>query len=130
LRALAPLALMGVIFFLSAQSDLDSGLGTWDTVLRKLAHFGVYGALTLLWVWALRPATARALPAAAAIALLYAAGDEYHQSFVTGRTGSPVDVAIDGLGVAAALLLLHYRPRALMRFLTPLLRRTREGAEM
>lgn len=109
MRALAPLALMGLIFFLSAQPDLDSGLGVWDTILRKLAHFGVYGALTLLWVWALRPATARALPLAAAIALAYAATDEYHQSFVAGRTGSPIDVAIDAAGVIAALAPLRLR---------------------
>ena len=37
-RFAPPLALMGLIFFLSAQPDLSSGLGTWDTVLRKLAH--------------------------------------------------------------------------------------------
>ena len=37
-RFAPPLLLMGLIFFLSAQPDLNSGLGTWDTVLRKIAH--------------------------------------------------------------------------------------------
>lgn len=98
---------MALIFFLSAQPDLDSGLGVWDTVLRKLAHLGEYFALTLLWAWALRPVSARPAPLAAAIALLYAATDEYHQSFIAGRAGTPLDVAIDAVGVIAALALLR-----------------------
>ena len=36
---LPPVALMALIFFLSAQPDLSSGLGTWDLVLRKIVHF-------------------------------------------------------------------------------------------
>lgn len=106
-RALAPLALMALIFFLSAQPDLDSGLGVWDTILRKLAHITEYAVLTLLWGWALRPLTDRFAALAATIALLYAATDEFHQSFVTGRTGTPMDVVIDALGVVLAMALIR-----------------------
>jgi len=95
-----PLALMGVIFFLSAQPDLNSGLGTWDTILRKCAHMAEYGLLFLLWWRAL--GMGHPLPAVA-IALVYAASDEWHQSFVEGRHGSPTDVLIDAAGVAVAL---------------------------
>ena len=102
---------MALIFWLSAQPDLDSGLGAIDAILRKFAHVIVYGALTLLWYWALRPATPRALPIAAAIALVYAATDEYHQSFVEGRSGSVRDVAIDLVGIGLASLLLRYDQR-------------------
>jgi VanZ family protein len=114
-RSLAPLALMGLIFWLSAQPDLDSGLGVWDTIARKCAHVALYAALTLLLSWALRPSIARPLPLAAAIALAYAISDEYHQGFVEGRDGRPLDVAIDAVGIAIASLLLRYdhqvRPR-------------------
>ena len=48
-----------------------------------------------------RPA-ASPLPAAL-IAVAYAISDEYHQSFVEGRHGSPVDVLIDSTGVAIAI---------------------------
>ncbi len=92
-----PLALMGLIFFLSAQPDLNSGLGGWDTVLRKLAHMVEYGALWFLWWRALGRGDPRP---AVAVALLYAATDELHQSFVDGRVGSPVDWCIDAVGVA------------------------------
>jgi hypothetical protein len=108
LRTLAPLALMALIFFLSAQPDLDSGLGTLDLVLRKLAHATEYALLTLLWAWALRPATRWNVLAAAMIAVLYAASDEFHQTFVEGRHGSPVDVLVDSAGVLIAIALLRY----------------------
>ena len=96
-----PLALMALIFFLSAQPDLSSGLGDWDMVLRKLAHMTEYAVLYLLWL--------RALPGAgpwvpAAIALGYAVTDEIHQTQVAGRHGAPVDVLIDGLGIAFGVL--------------------------
>src|SRR5690349_2339955 len=87
-----PLALMGLIFFLSAQPDLNSGLGTWDLVLRKLAHMTEYALLFVLW----RRALPGASPwAAAAIAIGYAITDELHQTQVEGRHGAPVDVLVD-----------------------------------
>ena len=98
-----PLALMAVIFFLSAQPDLNSGLGTWDTILRKLAHMAEFGLLWWLW-WRALGRGDRAVWAAAAIAVAYAATDELHQSFVEGRVGSPVDVLIDGAGVLLAIV--------------------------
>ena len=101
-----PLALMGVIFVLSAQPDLGSGLGTVDTILRKLVHAASYGLLAFLWVRALRTTSLShiALPLAFVLTVAYAATDEYHQTFVEGRHGSPVDVAIDAAGATLALL--------------------------
>src|SRR3954447_11160508 len=87
-----PIALMGLIFFLSAQPDLSSGLGGWDLILRKCAHMTEYAVLTILWWRALVPGVAnpkRALALAYVIAVAYAATDEFHQTFVTGRHGSP-----------------------------------------
>ena len=112
-RALLPLAMMGLIFFLSAQPDLDSGLGLIDLIGRKIVHLATYLALTLAWFWALRPVTrpGTSLAIAAAISFLYAISDEYHQSFVEGRAGSPVDVAIDSIGIVLAAALVRYDGR-------------------
>ena len=104
-RYLPPLALMGLSFFLSAQPDLSTGLGFWDLVLRKLAHMTAFGLLALLWWRALPGPRRRAGAIAAAISLLYALSDEYHQSFVEGRHASALDVVIDGVGIALAYVL-------------------------
>jgi hypothetical protein len=98
-RFLPPLALMGVIFIVSAQPDLNSGLGVVDLVGRKLIHAAEYGLLWWLWLRALRFERPWL---AAAIAIAYAATDEYHQTFVHGRHGTPVDVGFDAAGMAAA----------------------------
>ena len=107
-RFLPPLALMAVIFFLSAQPGLNSGLGIWDVVLRKLAHMVEFGLLWFLW-W--RAFGYRAVLAAVVIALAYAASDELHQTFVPDRSGSPFDWAIDaaGVGLAGAAVVLWFR---------------------
>jgi VanZ family protein len=106
---LPPVALMGLIFFLSAQPNLSSGLGNWDLVLRKCAHMTEYALLTVLWWRALNDTMPprRALAVAYGIAVAYAATDEFHQTFVTGRHGSPVDVLIDaaGAGIGAIFVL-------------------------
>ena len=108
---LPPLALMGLIYFLSAQPDLSTGLGTWDLILRKIAHATAYAALCFLWWRALRHTglDGRAVVVAWLVAVGYAITDEWHQTFVTGRHGSPLDVLIDAAGAGAAALLVTRR---------------------
>ena len=100
-----------LIFGLSSIPSLSSGLGTWDTVLRKLAHTAEFTVLAALLWRALRNDLA-----ALVVAIAYAATDEVHQIFVRGRHGSPVDVAIDGIGAAIGLVLvLHFRGTRIAR---------------
>jgi VanZ family protein len=100
-RYAPPLAVMVLIFALSATPDLSSGLGAWDFALRKLAHITIYA---VLWLTLVRATDWRRPILATAIAILYAISDEFHQSFVDGRHGTPVDVAIDTLGMVLAAL--------------------------
>jgi VanZ family protein len=106
-----PLVLMAVIFAFSAQPDLNSGLGTIDLVGRKIIHASEYGLLTFLWWRALRTVAKpdTAVAAAAALAVAYAATDEFHQHFIRGRHGTPVDVLIDATGVTIAVILIRRR---------------------
>ena len=69
-------------------------------MLRKLAHTAEYAILGALLV----RATGRS-GLALAIGTLYAVSDEVHQVFVAGRHGSPVDVAIDAVGIAVGIAL-------------------------
>ncbi|MBA2569016.1 MAG: VanZ family protein [Actinobacteria bacterium] len=89
----------GLIFALSSIPDLGTGLGTWDLVLRKLAHAAEYAVLGFLLVRAIGRESA-----ALALGIAYAASDELHQHFVAGRHGSAVDVLIDAAGVAAGVV--------------------------
>jgi VanZ family protein len=96
----------GVIFAFSSIPSLSTHLGTWDLVLRKLAHMTEYAVLALLLV--------RATGSAAWAFVLtvgYACTDEFHQTFVRGRHGSPVDVGIDAVGALIGLSLLRLRRR-------------------
>jgi VanZ family protein len=108
---LPPIALMAVIFAFSAQPDLNSGLGTIDLIGRKIIHMGEYALLCFLWWRALRTVAPgnRAIALAFAVAVAYAATDEFHQRFIHGRHGTPVDVGIDAVGAAVAVVLIRRR---------------------
>lgn len=88
-----------LIFALSSIPHLGTGLGTWDTVLRKGAHVTEYAILGLLLVRAL----GREAPAFL-LGVAYAITDEIHQHFVSGRHSSPIDVAIDSAGVVLGIV--------------------------
>ncbi len=103
-RWLPVLVWASVIFAFSSIPSLNSGLGTWDYVLRKGAHMTEYAILAALlvratgsYVWAF------------GLAVAYAGSDEFHQTFVRGRHGSPIDVGIDAVGALIGLALLRSR---------------------
>jgi VanZ family protein len=105
---------MGLVWFLSAQPDLNSGLRE-DFLLRKCAHVTEFAVLTALWARAIaglrrRPGgtSAAAVLPAALVALVWAALDERHQHFVPGRVGAVHDVAIDAIGIVLAVAVLRW----------------------
>jgi VanZ family protein len=93
----------GLIFYLSAQPGLNSGMMVfWDVFVRKLGHAFVFGFLNFLLFRALRGhgmGYKKTLIWSAALALLYAVSDEIHQSFVPEREGKLYDVGVDALGI-------------------------------
>jgi VanZ family protein len=106
-RLAALLAWCALIFALSAQPHLRiSDHDLRDLVLRKLAHLGAYAVLALLasMTFTQEPTVSRrARLAALAFAIAYACTDEYHQSFVPGRTAALHDVGIDTIGASIGL---------------------------
>jgi len=83
-------------------------------LLRKCGHLSEFAVLAMLMWRAIRHATPNPPHgwrwSQAALALLfvtlYAASDEFHQTFVPGRTGQVSDVFIDASGAAIGLGLL------------------------
>lgn len=115
-----PLLVMALIFAGSSipSDGVDRGLA--GLLTAKAIHFTEYFVLLLALWRALRASSLgsrRGLAAGFAICLMYAGSDEWHQSFVEGRTPSVADVAIDaaGAGVAAALVLRARSGRATTR---------------
>jgi len=110
-RLLLPLALMAVIFYFSAQ-PAGGHHAWWVIVGRKLGHITGYALLTAAWWWALRRVVERPVLWAVGIAFIYACTDEFHQTFVRGREGTPRDVVIDAVGMAIAAALIGMRRSA------------------
>ena len=91
-------------------------ISAWSFPIRKLAHFSEYFVLGGLVVHALHraktvfPQLSRlSVPciciAAVAFCALYACGDEFHQLFVSGRSGKLFDVGVDTAGAISFCLL-------------------------
>ena len=110
-RWLAVAGWMALIFFLSSQPQLPSAPDPWaDLLFKKGAHFTVYAVLAVLfrralppgrWIWAL----------SWVLTVLFAASDEWHQSFVPGRHPQLTDVLIDACGATTGLLIFWWRQR-------------------
>jgi VanZ family protein len=119
--ALPPVAWAGVIFWLSSRTatEAERHLGPLADIplFSEAFHFGEYLVLALL-VFRLLAAIRSRAPAArgrvdlgdfgtanlaGAIAFAYALSDEYHQTFVPGRTFSVADLAVDLAGVVTGV---------------------------
>ena len=125
IKLLIVLSLMGIIFSFSADTGSKSTkksdyvitqvgktffskrfelLGETEFIekyvvlFRKTAHFILYFCLSLALFSLLKefyPVTLKTLIASVLIVFLYACSDEIHQSFVSGRSGSILDVFLD-----------------------------------
>jgi VanZ family protein len=98
----------GIIFALSATPNLRvAQAADLDFVLRKAGHMAAFGILAvLLWRALTFYAVRRAIVWSLMLTVAYAATDEFHQSFTSGRHPSPVDVGIDSVGALLFLLAL------------------------
>lgn len=107
---------MTVIFALSSIPDLHSGLlPLWDLILRKIAHVAEFAVLGWLMFRAFEVGgltRIRAAVLAAVISAFFAGTDEWHQTYVIGRNGSPLDILVDSVGVIGGVA-------ARLRFIQP-----------
>jgi VanZ family protein len=100
----------------------------WEIIhhlIRKSGHFTGYGLLGLAWLrawWMTLPRSVFVQDALLALlgTAMTASADEYHQTFLPNRTGTPWDVLLDCCGALAMQLLVYvcmrlFRPKRLVR---------------
>jgi VanZ family protein len=94
------LAIAGLIFYASSRSNVvATGVTRIDD---KFAHFAVYGLLGTL-VCRIGGRGRFAALGSCLLVAMYAASDEWHQSFVPGRFADVGDWIADTLGAAVAI---------------------------
>jgi VanZ family protein len=98
---------IGAVVRFFTQGLSQERIGSIDLVVRKCGHVAEYFVLGVFLFRAFHLGSKgekvfRSALLAAAVLALYAASDEFHQSFVPSRTASVMDVAIDSAGGAAA----------------------------
>ena len=110
-----------MLFYISAQPDIPSPPGPLlQQLYERGGHALGYAILAWLYLRALRrtihTGTVPRL-VSAGLAALYALSDEYHQTFIPGRSGDLTDVLVDSAGICGAMLLSWWleRRRALRR---------------
>lgn len=86
-------------------------------IIRKSAHITEYFILTLLTISLLKEYTKkerRILLISIIFCFLYATTDEFHQSFVAGRTRTFKDVLIDTSGGILALIIYFFYQKIIL----------------
>ena len=88
-------------------SKQESILNIWSLVIRKAAHFTIFGILGLLFFFTIFSYGVRRYIYIYSVlsTCLYACTDELHQMFVSGRAGAITDVLIDTSGSIVFLLI-------------------------
>lgn len=113
------LAWMGLIFFLSAESD-PGALSRFDFEgADKIAHIILYAVLGVLLWRASRFAGGKLLGAQPALwtfimGTVYGMSDEWHQKYVSRRTADVMDLGADCMGIACGIMaaVLYQRAKA------------------
>lgn len=100
LATFAAVGWMAVIFLLSSQSTLPKAGGLPVDVTAIMGHLVAYAVLAALIRLAIGGTASdrRSDLLAIALATIYGASDEFHQSFVPGRDASVLDLGVDLVG--------------------------------
>lgn len=76
--------------------------------LRKFMHFAIYMILSIFILKTLKYANIKnKYFITILICFVYALTDEYHQTFISGRTGQFIDVLIDTLGASIGTIIYN-----------------------
>lgn len=89
------------------ETDKTEIINKVDPIVRKMAHYTVYmvgGILIMNYInSSYKISENKRILLSIIIGMCYAGTDEFHQLFISGRTGRIVDVYIDTLGVTTGV---------------------------
>lgn len=118
ISAWGPAATWAAVLFLLSELHGGSNL-VWFALHDKLVHLALYGVMGITLAWGQRRSPLPGGRARHVLALLagfaYGAADEWHQSFVPGRTPALDDFLADVVGVTAGYVVLFLIHRWLLR---------------
>lgn len=92
-----------------SEEEKDALAEKSQKVVRKCAHLSIYtlvGILIMSFISTYKIKTKYRILVSLLVGFLYAASDEIHQTFIPGRTGSPIDVGIDTCGTFLGILIV------------------------
>lgn len=102
----------GVIFYFSSLRQVKvSDFFIWDFVVKKIAHVGEYAILYGL----IYRATNKNFIVAYIATVLFALTDEFHQTFIPGRSGTPLDLGFDASGANISAYLIWKLKQILLK---------------
>jgi VanZ family protein len=107
-----PIFLMGLIFISSSiPMQKDTGhlkfLTDLDPTLQNFLHIPLFCLLSYLWLRTLKRIKLNTQPAVVftlLITVLFGCLDEFHQTFVSGRYGSLMDICLNIIGIISGIL--------------------------
>lgn len=123
----ASFLIMGLIFYFSNQNGTSSSSLSARVIqiffpflaveeaqffIRKLAHFSIYfglGLCVLRSFYYSGFSKKKSIGLALLVCVFYSAFDEWHQTWIYGRSGQLSDVALDSLGSLCAVVLASWR---------------------
>lgn len=79
---------------------------TSQKIIRKLAHLSIYACMGICWAnffCTIKLSWRQCFLISILMCCLFAASDEWHQTFVPGRSGEFLDVCLDTLGATLGI---------------------------
>lgn len=95
-----------------SEKELEKIIYITEKPVRKSAHIFLYFVLAILVTWLLKSYNLeynQIFLYSIMICILYSFSDEIHQLFISGRSGSIIDVFIDNLGSYLGVFIINKR---------------------
>lgn len=98
---------MGVIFYFSSKTGSQVQLPTPDYIAHGAEYFGLSWLVRWAWSGSLNSKPEQAYWLAILFSFIYGISDEFHQSFVPGRSPDVMDLLADTVGATLAMVVWY-----------------------